>query len=67
MDEDEDARRRRAERLREEIEAAGRDVRTPRTPRDFTERAAREAEEEARTTAEPGGDEPPAEERSDDA
>jgi hypothetical protein len=42
---DEEARRRRAAALREQIEAAQRGGR-PTSPRDFTDRAAREAAEE---------------------
>jgi hypothetical protein len=50
---DEEARRRRAERVREQIEAERRGgERAPRTLRDFTERAAREAAEEERAAVE---------------
>jgi hypothetical protein len=62
MGEDEEARRRRAERVHEQIDAERQEVRKPRTPRDFTERAAREAAEEARTVEEGGGEGPPPDE-----
>jgi hypothetical protein len=57
MADDEETKRRRAERLREAIERAGDDD-APRTPREFAERAAREAREaEQRDDAGDPGDE----------
>jgi hypothetical protein len=45
-DEDEETRRRRADELRERIDDALRGRRPPRTPREFTDRAAAEAAEQ---------------------
>jgi hypothetical protein len=52
MGEDEEARRRRAERVHEQIDAERHGESRPRTLRDFTERAAREAAEEERAAEE---------------
>jgi hypothetical protein len=54
-DEDEDARRRRAEELRRAIDEAA-DPSPPASPREFTDRAAREAAEEARERPAEDGD-----------
>jgi hypothetical protein len=60
-DDDEAARRERAARIREQIAAEREGAsRPPRTPRDFTERAAREAAEEAERRPEDRDDDPPA-------
>jgi len=54
-DDDAEARRRRAERLRSEIEEASRGGRPrPATPREFTDRAAREAAESEEDDDDPG-------------
>jgi hypothetical protein len=60
-DDDEAARRARAERIREQIaaEREGAD-RPPRTPREFAERAARETAREEERAREGREDDPPA-------
>ena len=61
-DDDEAARRARAERIREQIAAEQREGadRPPRTPRELTERAAREAAREEERAREGRDDDPPA-------
>jgi hypothetical protein len=63
-DDDDEPGRRRARRMREQIDAELHGERAPRTPREFAERAAREAADEARRLEEAGGEEHDPEERS---
>jgi hypothetical protein len=64
MGEDDEPGLRRAQRVREQIDAELHGERAPRTPREFAERAAREAADEARRLEEAGGEERDPEERS---